>query len=344
MTLAYRLLLSALLSACLLHAQTPYGRVTGRVTDASGALIPNASVVLTNTETNVRSTSTTNGSGIFDIPNLPIGPYRANVQLSGFKAYERDGIEVRIGDVLSVDIALELGNLSESIRVEAQASQLEDGTASIGQVVDNRRIQELPLPGQNPMYLALMAPGVISTNPATHGWLPLAVDAISNIASNGARTGTSEFSLDGLPNMAKGGQMSFSPPPETVQEFKVETATYSAASGHFMGANVNMVLKSGTNQLHGVLNYSHSDRALSTVPFFANRSIYDLSTGPVTQDKINKYFPGAATNRYRASALISSSRPVFTNCRSARVGNGCIPVRGSSISSLGVGRCKRCSL
>ncbi len=294
-------LITLLLAASLAYAQNPYGRITGHITDSAGAHIPNATLTILNTQTNARAAATTNATGVFDVPNLNPGIYRLTVQLTGFKTYNRGPIELRIGEVLNVDVPLELGNLSESVTVESQASQLEESTASLGQVVDNRRIQELPLPGQNPMYLTLMTPGVITTNAATHGWLPLATDAISNIASNGARTGTNEFSLDGLPNMSRSGQISFSPPPETVQEFKVETATYSATSGHFMGANINMVLKSGTNQLHGVLNYSYYNRALSSVPFFANKSIYDLSTGPVTQDKINKYFPGATTERYRAS-------------------------------------------
>jgi hypothetical protein len=296
-----RIVIAALFTL-MLYGQNPYGRITGRVTDSAGALVPGAALTITNIATNARATATTNAVGIFDLPNLAPGQYRLAVQTSGFKGYERGPLELRVGDVLSLDVALELGPVTESIRVEAEAPLLESATASVGQVVDNRRIRELPLPGQSPMYLTLMAPGVISTNPATHGWLPLAVDSLSNIASNGARTGTNEFTMDGLPNMTKGGQMSFAPPPETVQEFKVETATYNATAGHFMGANVNLVLKNGTNQLHGGLTYSHTDRSLISVPFFANKSIYDLSTGPVDQAKIDKYFPGSRTNRYRASA------------------------------------------
>jgi hypothetical protein len=301
-----RLLIAVLLSFTL-FGQNPYGRITGLVTDSAGAVVPGASIKVINTATNATVALSTNAEGIYDMPNLVPGPYKVEVQVAGFKRYERGPIEVRVGDVLRINVQLELGPISESVVVASQAPMLEDATATLGHLVDNRRIQELPLPGQNPAYLTLLAPGVITTNAVTHGWLPLAVDVLSDIASNGARTRTSQFTVDGVPNMTRGGQMSFSPPPETLQEFKVETATYDASTGRFLGANVNMVLKSGTNQLHGSATYSHTSRPLMSVPFFVNKSIYDLSTGPVTQDKINRFFPGAKTNRYRPSA----SGPVY---------------------------------
>ena len=296
-----RLLASLIVLAAALPAQNPYGRITGRVTDSAGALVPNAAVRVVNVETNLATETVSNAEGNWEVPNLNPGQYRIEVQLQGFKRHERGPVELRVGDVLNIEIALELGAVSESVTITAEAPLLESATASLGQVVDNRRILDLPLPGASPMYLTQLAPGMVSTNPPTHGWLPHAVDAVSNVATDGTRTRSSEFTLDGIPNMSQGGQLSFSPPPEMIQEFRVETASFDASLGHFTGAHINMVLKSGTNTPHGNLLFSHVSRPLITRPFFTNRFIYDTSTGPVTQEKINQAWPPVKTNRYRAT-------------------------------------------
>jgi len=292
---------SMVVMAAALAAQNPYGRITGRITDATGAMVSGAAVRVVNVDTNVATETASNTEGNFEVPNLNPGRYRAEVQMQGFKRHERGPLELRVGDVLSLEIALELGALSDSVTITAEAPLLESATSSLGQVVDNRRILDLPLPGASPMYLTQLAPGVVSTNPPTHGWLPHAVDAVSNVATDGTRTRSSEFTLDGIPNMSQGGQLSFSPPPEMIQEFRVQTASFDAAVGHFTGAHVNMVLKSGTNTPHGNLLFSHVSRPLITRPFFTNRFIYDTSTGPVTQEKINQAWPPVKTNRYRAT-------------------------------------------
>jgi len=282
-------------------AQNPYGRITGRVTDSAGALVPGALIRTVHIETNVATAATSNSGGNYELANLAPGHYRITAEVAGFKRYERGPIEVRVGDVLTVEIALELGALTESVTVTAEAPLLESATASVGQVIDNRRLLDLPLPGASPAYLTQLAPGVISTNPPTHGWLPQAVDAVSNLAAAGTRTRQSEFTLDGIPNMQQDGQISFSPPPEMIQEYRVQTAPFDAAVGHFTGAHVNMVLKTGTNALHGNLVFSHLSRPLSARDFFTNRAIYDLTTGPVTKEKIDQNWPPVLTNRYRAT-------------------------------------------
>jgi hypothetical protein len=148
---------------------------------------------------------------------------------------------------------------------------------------------------------------MFSTNPPTHGWLPQAVDAVSNVGAAGTRVRSSEFALDGIPNMQGGGQISFSPPPEIIQEFRVQTAPFDASVGHFTGAHINMVLKSGANTPHGNLVFSHVSRPLMTKDFFTNRNLYDTRTGPVTKEKEDAAWPPVLTNRYRATA----SGPVY---------------------------------
>jgi len=292
----------ALLTAALLCAQNPYGRITGRVVDTAGALVPNCTVKVTNIATGVSTSTVSNAEGNFEVPNLNPGEYKITAELQGFKRYERGPVEVRVGDVLSLEVVMEVGALNESVTVTAEAPLLESASASLGQVVDNRRILDLPLAGGNPMYLTQLSPGVLPTNPPTHGWLPHAVDAVSDVASSGTRTRSSEFTLDGIPNMSQGGQLSFAPPPEMVQEFRVQTAVFDASVGNFTGSHINMVVKSGTNQLHGSAYFGHVSRPLMTRTFFVNRSIYDTRTGPVTDDKINRLWPYTKTNRYRFTA------------------------------------------
>jgi len=289
------------LIAALVLAQNPYGRITGRVTDPQGAVIPGVSVRAVNANTNMATAAVTNSAGSYEIPNLIPGIYRVVAQLEGFKRVERGPLELRVGDTLNIDLMLELGAVSESVTVTAEAPLLESTSASLGQVIDNRRLQDLPLPGGNPAYLTQLTPGIISTNPPTHGWMPQAVNSISDSVA-GTPTRSSEFTLDGIPNMTQRGQPALIPPPEMIQEVRVQTAPFDATVGHFTGAQINMVFKSGTNEPHGNLVFLHSSRPLATKEFFTNRSLYDLTSGPVTKEKENRLFPPMLSNRYRATA------------------------------------------
>ena len=291
--------------AALAWAQNPYGRITGTVTDSAAAVVAGAAVRVIHIDTNVVTHAATNESGNYEAPNLNPGSYRLEVELPGFKLFRREPIQVSVMDVLDIPVRLEIGSVSESIVVTAEAPMLESTNANVGQVIDNRRIQDLPLPGGNPMYLLQLTPGVISTAPPTHGWLPHAVDTVSNMASTGTRTRASEFTLDGVPNMSQGGSVSFAPPPEMVQEFRVQTAPFDASIGHFTGAHVNMVLKSGANALHG--SFIDSRLLSSSHDFFTNKFIYDPNTGPINQQKIDDAWPPVKTNRDR----ISGSGPVY---------------------------------
>src|SRR5437899_2270139 len=127
------------------RAQEFRGAITGRVTDNSGAVLPGVTITVTNVATNVASTTVTNGEGLYTVPYLTPGNYKATAELSGFKKVERDGIEVRIGDRLAIDFRLEVGALEETVMVTARSPLLELGTASAGQVIDEKRISLMPL-------------------------------------------------------------------------------------------------------------------------------------------------------------------------------------------------------
>ncbi len=283
-------------------AQNSYGRLTGRITDPQSAPVVGAPVKIVQAETNAASQTVTNGEGVFELPNLLPGRYTLNTEFQGFKKYNRTNLTVRVGDVVEINIQLELGSLSESVSVTAESPILETGTASLGQVIDNRTITEMPLSGRGINYLMQLTPGVVSTNAPMHGWLPQARDSVSNMAVAGTRTRSSEFTLDGIPNMAGDGIIAFQPPPEMIQEFRVQTAAYDAALGRFAGANVNMVMKSGGNDYHGTLWFSHLSRPLMTHPFFINRNLYDTASdraGESFAEKRSRLWPASRTNRYR---------------------------------------------
>jgi len=285
-----------------LLGQNPYGRITGRVTDGTGAVVVGASVRVVQLETNVVTATLTSSTGVYELQNLLPGRYRVVVEMAGFRRHERGPIEVRVGDVIGLDITLELGAVEETVTVTGEAPLLESATASIGHTLESRTLTDMPLAGRGLTYLMQTAPTVISTNAPMHGWLPQARGSVSDLATAGARTRSSEFTLDGIPNMDQSGIIMFQPPPEMIQEYRVQTTAYDASVGHFTGAHVNMVVKAGSNELHGNLFFSHVSRPLMSNPFFVNRSLYDTRTGPPTKAKRDALFPYNLTNRYRGSA------------------------------------------
>jgi hypothetical protein len=280
-------------------AQDPFGRIGGRVVDSTGAVIPGAGIKVTNIDTNVVTNAASDSQGNYQARNLIPGRYELVVETKGFKGYRRGPLEVRVGDILTVDIRMELGVISESIMVTSEAPLLEAASASQGQVVDQRRLEDLPMPSSAAMYLTQLIPGIIQTTPPSGNWQINQAGNMSNFSTNGTATQTSEYTLNGVPNMRNYGMINFQPMPEIMQEFRVQTAPFDAAAGHFTGSQVNMVTKSGTNSLHGTLTFQGNYRPLLTHPFFTNAQIYDTRTGPVTPDKINAAFPPTRMNRYR---------------------------------------------
>ncbi|MPY89388.1 MAG: hypothetical protein GEU99_15855 [Luteitalea sp.] len=251
-------------------AQEFRGRIEGRVTDDSGAVVPGVTIAVTNVATNVASTAVTNDNGNYAVPFLTPGTYNVTAELSGFKAVERDAVEVRVGDRLSLNFQLEVGAVEEAVSVTAATPLLETRTGSAGQVIDERRIALMPLSDGNPFVLSRLAPGI-----AYHGDLkfsrPFDNAGTSSITADGA-PGGNEFTLDGSPNMTHGRRVAFVPPAGAVQEFKVETANFDAQQGHTAGANINVTMKSGTNQFSGEGYYHYRDETLSGNDFFLERA------------------------------------------------------------------------
>ncbi|HVD92257.1 MAG TPA: carboxypeptidase regulatory-like domain-containing protein [Vicinamibacterales bacterium] len=244
-------------------AQDFRGAVTGRIVDSSSARMPGVTVTATNVATNVASSTVTNGEGEYSILFLNPGTYTVSAELSGFKKVVRPGISVSIGDKLDVNMTLEIGSMEETVSVTAESPMLATTSGSTGQVIGEKVISMMPLSDGNPFALARLAPG-ITYNGDLKFSRPFDNGGTSGIVTGGA-SGGNEFSLDGSPNMANGQRVAFVPPAGAVQEFKVETASFDAGSGHTAGATVNVTLKSGTNSVRGSgYTYYRSDKLAET--------------------------------------------------------------------------------
>src|SRR5262249_47715057 len=284
-------IIATLIIACgaaIGSAQEFRGSITGRVADNSGAAVANANVSVTNAATNVSSSTTTNESGDYTVLYLIPGSYTVTVEAAGFKKAVRQNIEIPVGDKLQVNLQLEVGNVSDTINVTSDAPLLETNSATAGQVIDRRRISELPLSDGNPFTLTRLAAGIGYIGDLKFS-RPFDNNGSSDFVADGApRSAGHEFTLDGIPNTddngSSGNRVAFISPADTVQGFKDETRDFYAQQAHGAGATVNVMLKSGTNELHGTAYEFVRNDVLSANDFFLNRT--DLIATP-TRDRNN---------------------------------------------------------
>ncbi len=270
-----------LLAAALLFlaastmAQDPRGTILGRVTDPSGAVIPGVEIRATNAQTGVSVAATTNQSGNYNMPFLPAAVYTITSEIAGFKKYVREGIQVRVSEAVELNIQMEIGGTNETVIATAETPVLDTSGSSLGQVVDERRILELPLFAGNPVELTMLAPGVMN---ATDMRIRKAAfnNAPSQMATDGNGQYNNEFQIDGVNNNFANGngtsRVAFSPPPTAIREFKIQTNPYDASVGHTIGAVTNVSTASGTNQLHGEVHYWARNSALDAPTFFQNKN------------------------------------------------------------------------
>ena len=263
--------------ACLLlfassgRAQEFRGSITGRVTDAAGAVVPGAQVAVTNAATNTSTWATTDEAGAYTVLFLTPAKYDVMVEAPGFKKLLRRSVEVRVGDRLTLDLMLEVGQVAEIVNVISETPLLESATATSGQVIDRRRIAELPLSDGNPFALSRLAQGITYTGDLKFS-RPFDNLGTSSVVANGA-PGGNEFTLDGSPNTeSRGPRVAFVPPADAVQEFKVVTVSFDAQQGHTAGANIDVTLRNGTNNFHGSLYEFVRNDVLSANDFFLNRA------------------------------------------------------------------------
>ena len=256
------------------QAQESRATVIGQVRDSSAAVIPNATVRITNIATGVTTAIPTNEQGNYAAPYLLPGAYSVVCDANGFKQSRRDAVELRVNDRVEINFALQVGDASETIVVTGESTLLETATASAGQVIDGRRISELPMPHGIPFNLMALSPGLACVNCIQVNDSPY--DSFSqSYAVAGTRAQLSEILVDGVPTSSSNNGpnaliTSWVPPADVVAEMKVQTATYDAGVGFSSAGAVNVTLKSGTNRLHGTLFYANIATALIGNTYFAN--------------------------------------------------------------------------
>jgi len=297
--------------AVLLLAGSPLGwaqtaQITGRVTDQSDAVVPHVQIAVLNEETGVLSRSVTNETGNYRVPLLKPGTYSVSAQREGFRPVSQSGVRLEVDQVARIDFVLSVGSVAEAVEVVAAAPLIDTSTGTVGKVVENRRIVDLPLNGRNALALVLLTPSVKSNaGPTNSGFGDRGIQ-LSSISINGGPSAMNASLLDGNTNiLAVVGEVNISPAVDAIEEFKVQSNSMSAEYGFTAGGVVNMVTKSGTNELHGTLyHFLRNDKLDARNAFAPRKPIFRYNQfgasagGPVKRDG-TFYFGNWEEYRYR---------------------------------------------
>lgn len=281
--------------AVLLHAQDVTGKITGVVTDASGAVVPNAQVTVINSATNASKNTTTDNSGVYRVLQLPIGLYQVVVAAQGFdKITVASKTALQINETLRIDVKLDVGKISNQVTVESAGSQVETENSTIGGTVVGQAIFELPLNGRDTLDLLKTQPGVSATN--------MGSSAAGNYSIGGMRTDSVTYLLDGgLNNNLLNNGVVADPNPDAIAEFRVLQNSYTAEYGRSAGGVVSVVTKSGTNSFHGTAfdylrnNYFDANSYFNNqqnlpVPVLKRNQYGGTIGGPIVRNKLFFFF------------------------------------------------------
>lgn len=282
-------------------AQNTNGRIIGTVTDAQGAAVAGAKVMVTNTGTNVRWNTTSDSAGAYQVLDVPIGKYSVAVEAAGFSKTVTDPQELSINQALRVDVRLKVGAISETVQVQAEAAQVETVNPTIGGTVAGAPIQDLPLNGREVLDLAFTQPGVLPA-PTTGYGSEKSGEFSEGFTVAGGRPDAVTYLLDGgLNNSVTSNNVVFDPNPDMVAEFRILTNNYTAEYGRNGGGTVTVVMKSGANTLHGSLfEYIRND-AFNANDYFDNefgqpRPVLKRNQfggtfgGPIIKDRLFYFF------------------------------------------------------
>jgi len=307
-----------------MFGQLDEGAIVGTVTDAQGAAVANARVSLKNTDTNFELETHTDSSGVYTFQPVRIGHYSVTVTATGFSTATKSGLELHVSERLQADLPVKVGALTETVVVTGEAAELlQTQEASTGQVVTAQQINDTPLNGRNYVFIAQLAAGVDASN-GSRG------QGNGDFVANGMRATQNNFILDGVDNNSNaidflnGASYVVKPPPDALQEFKVQTGSFSAEFGHSAGAVVNAAIKSGTNHFHGnAWEYLRNndfdatdwDSTQGVLPYHQNQFGFTFG-GPFLKDKL--FFFGD----YEGNRVILDS-PLLTSVPTAleRTGN-----------------------
>jgi hypothetical protein len=258
--------LCLVISLCAMtEAQTSTSRIIGTVTDSAGAIIPGAKVTAKNEATGVTYTQPSTGAGLYGFPSLPVGVYTVTVEMKGFKTINKTGNILEVGTPLTVDVVLEVGETSEIVNIEGGYEKIQTSNAVIGNVVERKAIESLPLNGRNPLALITLEPGVVQRSGGAAG---------SGVHVNGSRDRAFNVTIDGIdanessvPNPVSN---IYRVNPDNVQEYKVATSNATAEEGRNSGASVSIATRRGGNEFHGTVFEYARNTALNAAGFFNN--------------------------------------------------------------------------
>jgi hypothetical protein len=255
-----------------LPAQEFRATLTGRVTDASGAAVPNVPIVAVNTATNAHSDTKSGADGFYTVPFLPPGPYAIHAEAPGFKKYVHEAIKIESGENVTEDIQLQLGDTKESVEVKADAELVDRASATSGQVITSTEVENLPINGRSPIAVAREAYGVVPKEKHSVTEVrPFDNSGAGDFSLGGANSNSNEYLLDGVPNMENASRTSgFSPQADSVEAVRVDQFESDAAYGDTLGGTVLLTTKSGTNQFHGTASEFNQTSALAANQFFNN--------------------------------------------------------------------------
>ena len=264
----------------LCHAQGAVGTIVGQVSDPTGAVIPGANIIITETDTNVSHEATTGSAGTYSVPYLKPGPYSVLVKATGFSSTRIEHLSLAVDQTVRADAVLKPGTASEQITVSAQGVQLDSETASIGQLISEQQVSDLPLNGRNFTSLMILQPGAVQMDGAgaPSGEQSTRPGSGGSLIMGGGRASANQYLIDGVTiNDVMYQTPAFEPSIEAIREFKAQTETYSAEYGTSSN-QINIGYKSGTNHFHGTaFDFLRNN-------FFDARSYFDPSVPILRQN------------------------------------------------------------
>lgn len=288
--LSLAVLVLAIAGSSRLLAQVDTGTITGTVTDPSGAVIPGATVDLINQGTSLKLTTTTDSSGSYTFTPIKIGTYTVEASFHGFQQAIHKDVSVQVQATVNVSFALQTGSVTQTVQVTAAPPLLETASASVGQVVGQRQVNNLPLNGRNYTFLAQLSAGVTSGGQEGRG-----LDANGTFSANGVRPAQNNYLLDGMDDNAdlvdflNSTSYVVLPPVDAIQEFKVQTSDFSAQFGRAGGAILNATSKSGSNAYHGDAWEFLRNSGLDA------RNFFETNRGEYRQNQFGATFGGPLT-------------------------------------------------
>lgn len=304
-------LIALALVPSLAFGQVSTATILGTITDPAGAVVPEAEILLVNLETGIETRSKSNATGNYRIQNIQVGRYRLAVSAAGFSTKRVERLTLTVNQTSTLDFALAVGALAETVNVEATGVEVQGSTAELGQVLQSKQVVDLPLNGRNFTQMMMLQPGVVTVNPPGSQSLSYTrgIGEATNPSVNGQNNRSNVYMLDGVANFETFGNAWAVPPIiDAIQEFKLQSHNDSAEFGSGSGGTVNVVTKSGTNAIHGTGFYFGKNDAFNarqfnqaTVNPFKQHQFGGVVGGPVIKNK-TFYFGAFQGFRFRSPA------------------------------------------